>query len=104
MTQKKPTPAEEEIVKSMRAELALHPGLASAPGAREYLNGCRDWLGFHAPRLERNLVSQMAREMVREAARRVSSGAPVGDPPVVPEETRAVWEAPAGLPVEGAAT
>ena len=101
MTPKKPTPADEEIVKSMRAELALHPGLASAPGAREYLNGCRDWLRFHAPRLSRNLLSQMAREMVREAARRVSRGAPPGDPPVVPDETRAVWEAPGGLPEGG---
>lgn len=99
-----PTPAEEEIVKSMRAELALHPALAKAPGAREYLSGCRAWLWFHAPRLSRNLVSQMAREMVREAAQRVSRGAPPGKPPVVPAETRAVWEAPAGLSGGGGAS
>lgn len=104
METRKPTPADEEITKSMRAEIALHPGLASAPGARAYLEGCRAWLGFHAPRLARNLVSQMAREMVREAARRVARGAPVGDPPVVPAETRAVWEAPAGHPEGGAAS
>ena len=104
MEPRKPTPADEEIAKSMRAEIALHPGLTSAPGARAYLEGCREWLRFHAPRLARNLVSQMAREMVREAAKRVSRGAPVGDPPVVPDTVRALWEAPGGLPEGGSAS
>lgn len=94
--------ADEEILKSMRAELALHPALVKADGARPYLNGCRDWLSFHSPRLARNLLSQMAREMVREAARRVQRGAPVGEPPVVPDDVRAVWEAPGGRSGGGA--
>lgn len=96
------TPAEEEVARAMDAEASLHGELALAPGFGAYMRGARAWMFFHLPRLSRNFACELARGLVREAAEGLSERGTVGDPPVVPDELRALWAVPAGLPDGGA--